>query len=220
MELVGQSLLVFSFLNFRYILFLIKKQWLQPAKLRGSQSLFVILPRTSALRITSPTQKKHLLTCSRHPEESGNMSVVFTVGDPRIVASGDASESSLTNIISPTGRAQRLVGNELFSDATFLVGPDEKTAERIPVHTIFLKMASDSFAAMFSGKFKKEESIRIPDHSPSAVYSMMRWIYCEELVFEAGKLTDVLRIARLYLVDSLISMCFSRVHITRVRTFA
>ena len=133
------------------------------------------------------------------------MTVVFTVGDPRIIDSGDASKSSMTNIISVAGRAKKLVGNELFSDAAFLVGPDEKTAERIPVHTIFLKMASDSFAAMFSGKFKKEESIRIPDHSPSAVYSLLRWVYCEELVFEAGKLTDVLRIARLYFVDSLIN---------------
>ena len=127
----------------------------------------------------------------------------FQIRDPFSVP-GPSEGTDISGIISMSGRVRKLLGNELFSDAAFLVGPNKKTAKKIPVHTFMLRMASDAFVAMFSGNWK-DEPVHIPDYDASTVFSLLRWIYCEELVFEAENLIDVLRIAHKYLVESLIS---------------
>lgn len=133
------------------------------------------------------------------------MPVVFAVGDPRPVRASTESNDGISSMARIATRAKMLLGNELFSDAVFAVGPDRETAERIPVHTCLLKMASDNFATMFSVNWKQKDVIHITDTDASAMYSLLRWIYCDELVFEDGKLVDVLQLAQQRFVYSLLT---------------
>lgn len=56
---------------------------------------------------------------------------------------------------------------------------------------------------MLSEDWKKDEPIEIEDFGSSPFLSLLRWIYCKELVFKEGCLLDVMRLASKYLVYSL-----------------
>lgn len=130
------------------------------------------------------------------------MSLLFVIGDPKTHGM-DQSESDIPTPAKSQFRNRMLLFSERLSDVKFLVGPDDDTAVSIPVHTFMLRMADNSLANMFNGDWKDEKVIRIKDCDATTMYSLLRFIYCDEIVFEAGKLYDVLRIADKYLVDSL-----------------
>ena len=96
--------------------------------------------------------------------------------------------------------------NERLSDVIFSVGATEATAKKIPAHSFLLSEASEVFETMFSENWKKNEPIRIIDFEAPTFCSLLRWIYCDELIFQPGMLTDVMRIAQKYMVHSLISL--------------
>lgn len=97
-----------------------------------------------------------------------------------------------------------MIGDEKYSDAVFLIGLCKETAVRIPVATCFLKIESEPFAAMFSENWIEKE-ILIKETDESVMYSLLRWMYCHELVYESGKLDALLRLAHQYEVHSLFS---------------
>lgn len=130
------------------------------------------------------------------------MDVVFQIGDPRKpVNSADTSRKPVLAVIE---RNRKMIGDEECSDVIFLVGPCKETAARIPVSTCFLKLESKPFAVMFSSKWTEKE-YHIKDTDKSVMFSLLRWIYCHELVFESGKLDSLLRLAHKYQVQSLFS---------------
>jgi hypothetical protein len=126
------------------------------------------------------------------------MSAVFAIGDPRPSNLGQQEAG-----VSSSKRTKMVLGCHNYSDAVFRVGPVDATAVSIPVHSFPLRLASETFAAMFSSKWKKDEPIRITDCDESTMYSLLRWIYCDELLCEAGRLMDVLHLANKYLVNDL-----------------
>lgn len=133
------------------------------------------------------------------------MSFSVTEGDP---AAFDVTSSpaDVFEAISALKRQQRLLGSDHLSDAKFLVGPEKETATVIPVHSFLLRLASEPFDAMFSGNWIKEDGIHIPDTDADTMYSLLRWIYCQQLVIRSGRLTDVLMLANKYAVTSLIRL--------------
>lgn len=139
------------------------------------------------------------------------MASITRIGDPKIVTADGivVTEEQVRAAKSVTDRQRLLVGNQQDSDFVFLVGQNDASAVRIPVHSLLLRLASDTFSAMFSGKWKEEKVIRIKDCDPSAMFSVIRWIYCNELVYEKGKLPDVIAIANKYFVKSLIDFVVS-----------
>ena len=130
------------------------------------------------------------------------MSNLFVFGDPETYDMDQTGGGALHRS-KIAFRSKMLLGNEKLSDAVLFVGPEDETAVMIPVHSFILKTASSAFEAMFSGFWKKEDVIRINDCDASVMYTLLRFVYCDELVFEKDKLYDVLRIADKYLVDSL-----------------
>jgi hypothetical protein len=126
------------------------------------------------------------------------MPAVFSIFDPRPHPL-DMDETGT----SGSSRNKSLLGRDRLADAVFLVGPDDRTAVRIPVHTFLLMAAGEAFEKMFSGNWKKEEAIRIIDCNESAMYSLLRWIYTDRLVIEADRLTDVMHVAKKYFVNGL-----------------
>lgn len=174
----------------------------------------VLVEVAAALRIQS-------LTCvclhtfrrrNSHPPAAQlliyTMLFTFRIGDPKIVTPDGivATEEQVQAAKTVKERHKLLVGNELLSDTIFLVGPNDETAVRIPVHSLLLASSSSAFMSMFSGNWKKEDVIRIKDCDPSAMYSVIRWIYSGELVVENGKFPDVKAIAEKYFVTSLMNI--------------
>ena len=123
------------------------------------------------------------------------------IGDPAVVLLDDLAKDvdQLSDMPDIQSRSKHLFNNDLLSDAVFLVD-----GRRIPVHSLFLRSASCVFDAMFSHNWKRDEDIEITDFSASPFLSLLRWIYCSELVFEEDCLLDVMRLASKYLVNSLL----------------
>ena len=96
--------------------------------------------------------------------------------------------------------------NEKLSDVTFIVGATKETAKKIPAHTLKLSEASDVFRTMFSENWKNEEPIQVVDFEAPTFCSLLRWIYCDELIFPPDMLVDVVKIAQKYMVHSLIAL--------------
>lgn len=134
------------------------------------------------------------------------MSSVFVVGDPRATGLPVATVvGEVQAVVKTADQFKLLFNNELNSDAVLLVGREEATAVRIPVHTFLLRNASSIFDAMFSTKWKRDEDIEINDCDAMTMLSLLRWIYCQELVFVDGQLLPVLQVANKYIVTSLIT---------------
>lgn len=129
----------------------------------------------------------------------------FTIGGPKKVTADGITAEQVQAAKTVTERQRLLVGNELHSDAIFIVGPDYDTAVRIPVHSLLLTTASDKFQSMFSGTWINEDVIRIENCDPSAMFSVIRWIYSGELVVGSGKLPEVKAVAEKYFVTSLLN---------------
>ena len=98
-----------------------------------------------------------------------------------------------------------LLFSERLSDVIFVVGASKKKRKRIPAHTLKLAEASDVFQTMFSHNWKNDKPIRVIDFEAPTFCSLLRWIYCDELIFPPDMLVDVVRIAQKYMVHSLIS---------------
>jgi hypothetical protein len=148
------------------------------------------------------------------------MPLFFVIGDPLTHGMNHhGPEHDNTKLTTSRLRYKMLLASKQGSDAVFSVGLDEKTAIPIPVHSFVLRQASKKFASMFDGSMKKEDKIRVKDFEPSAVHSLLRWMYCDELVFEAGNLYAVLQIAEFFLVHSLIIKVTKRVATIPCRPF-
>ena len=134
------------------------------------------------------------------------MALIFKDGDPMDTGvTAEAASEPPSKIIKASQRNKHMLFSERFSDITFYVGAFKETAKTIPAHTFLLTQASEVFEAMFSGNWKKDELIPVIDFEAPTFCSLLRWIYCDELVFPPGMLVDVMKIAQKYMVHSLTS---------------
>ena len=135
------------------------------------------------------------------------MAIVFKEGDPMDLEIA-ADVGSVSEIVNALQRNKHMLFNEKLSDVTFIVGATEETQKKIFAHTLLLTQASDVFATMFSESWKKDEPIQVIDFEAPTFCSLLRWIYCDELIFP-GMLADVVKIAHKYMVHSLTSFVTS-----------
>ena len=130
------------------------------------------------------------------------MAIVFKEGDPMDTGvTVEAARESASNIVNVVPRNKHSLFNERNSDVTFSVGATETA---IPAHTFPLTHASVVFETLFSEN-QMNEPIRVSDFEAPTFCSLLRWIYCGELIFPPGMLVDVVRIAQKYAVHSLIT---------------
>ena len=134
------------------------------------------------------------------------MAIVFREGDPMDTGvTAEAAAQSVSTIGNPVQRNKHMLFNERLSDVFFSVGAAE-TAKKIPAHTFLLSQASDVFQTMFSENWKNDKPVQVVDFEAPTFCTLLRWIYCEELIFPPGMLVDVMKIAHKYMVHSLISL--------------
>ncbi|XP_055355103.1 BTB/POZ domain-containing protein 1-like [Paramacrobiotus metropolitanus] len=104
-------------------------------------------------------------------------------------------------------RLQFLLGNNVLSDVTFIVGKEGPV--RMPAHKFVLTMGSTVFDAMFNGPLAtKEKEIHLPDIEHTAFATLLKFLYTDEL----GDITHysvmtTLYVAKKYAVPALQAAC-------------
>ncbi|XP_058827459.1 BTB/POZ domain-containing protein 6-like [Topomyia yanbarensis] len=100
------------------------------------------------------------------------------------MSSENTMPSTTREIVSPihhepgTDRREFLINNGVMSDVTFLVGPDR---QRIYGHKLILMSAADHFFGLFQNS--KATEIPLEDVEPSVFLDILRFLYCEKIVF-------------------------------------
>lgn len=144
-----------------------------------------------------------LLPHSQHTARE--MTFFFKIGDPKDVTTGSGENSAAGQAMTTIDQQRQLVGSESRSDAVFMVGPVDGVKVDIPVHSFLLRKASQMFDSMFSGTSRQEDVIPITDCSASVMFSVIRWVYCCELVIEDGKFQELQVAASKFMIDSLLA---------------
>lgn len=145
-----------------------------------------------------------ICSAEQHPltnmASTGN---VYVIGDPKVRPVGPKQPINLNELADAGSRAKSLFLNGSFSDAVMEVGYDDDATEFIPVHSSYLSPASKVFAQKFSDEWKGGK-VRIRDCAASSMKTLLRWIYCFELVFLRDDFAEVLKITSTYSVTPLI----------------
>ena len=119
------------------------------------------------------------------------MAEKFLVGNPSENITRDGDDLKAVNA--------RLLFCEDYCDAHFKIN-----RQIIPVHSALLRIQSPVFSEMFSDKWKKDEPIEIKGFEADDMRSVLRWIYCRELVIRNESLQFVLFLADKYGLQSLV----------------
>lgn len=132
------------------------------------------------------------------------MSPVLREGDPAVIGPPVelGSESPPRDI---NEGHKKLLFSENHSDVVFKVGPNVAAAATVRAHSQFLVAQSSVFATMFSDNWRNGQPIEIVDCEAPEFRSLLRFIYCNELVFPTKKLNDVIKLAHKYMIFSLIN---------------
>lgn len=80
--------------------------------------------------------------------------------------------------------------------------PDQM--QTIPAHKYVLATGSSVFYAMFYGGLAEcTEDIRVPDVEPTAFLTLLRYMYCDEILLEPDNVLATLYVAKKYIVPHL-----------------
>lgn len=76
--------------------------------------------------------------------------------------------------------------------------------QTIPAHKYVLATGSSVFYAMFYGGLAEDkEEIRVPDVEPIAFLTLLRYMYCDEILLEPDNVLATLYVAKKYIVPHL-----------------
>jgi len=105
-------------------------------------------------------------------------------------------------------RLHFMLGNELLSDISFLVGRHSQL-QPIPAHKFLLSIGSEVFDAMFNGPMAVNNGaeIEVPDVEPAAFMSMLRFLYTDEVCLSPDMVMQCLYAAKKYAVVALEKAC-------------
>jgi len=143
-----------------------------------------------------------------------NSTPTSPLASPRPISFNNAKASTLdpnwqaakTNIRE---RNAAMFNNELMADVFFVVGPSGST-QKIPAHKYVLATGSSVFHAMFFGGLaESQEEIQVPDVEPAAFLTLLKYLYCDEIVLEADTVLATLYAAKKYIVPHLARACVS-----------
>ncbi|XP_075152063.1 uncharacterized protein LOC142226079 [Haematobia irritans] len=133
-------------------------------------------------------------------------------GDSRKVTTANDNEVHL-DFRRGDAMAKLLISG-LMADCTFIVGPENETAEVIPGHKVFFILVSEVFEEMFTGNFKeagKNSEIRITDVEPRDFKNFRYIIYRNDCtLFDTLLIEDIIQIYMLsdkYLAHSIKKSC-------------
>lgn len=80
--------------------------------------------------------------------------------------------------------------------------------QTIPAHKYVLATGSSVFYAMFFGGLAENRAeIKVPDVEPAAFLTLLRYLYCDEILLEADNVLATLYVAKKYIVPHLARAC-------------
>ncbi|GIY79432.1 hypothetical protein CEXT_739021 [Caerostris extrusa] len=111
--------------------------------------------------------------------------------------------------VAEDNRLRTLIGNllesESMSDVDFLV---DQPPHRFPCHKLVLGLGSQVFKAMFYGKIREQDEIRVPDVSQEGFSIMLRYLYTSEIKIESEyEALETAYTAKKYIIKPLFKAC-------------
>lgn len=143
--------------------------------------------------------------------------LVAAISNP--FSGNDNDQIKLNSFDSPHSTLNsRLFNSSEFSDVTLVV--DNK---KIPAHKFILMTNSPVFQQMLSGKWIESNSISITDSEAPAMYTLLRYMYCRELLVHPEYVFDTLYLLNKYLdereMKDILSVCAQLVTLENVIQF-
>ncbi|KAH7699473.1 BTB/POZ domain containing protein 3-like protein [Aphelenchoides avenae] len=106
---------------------------------------------------------------------------------------------------SPDSIGKRMFLGEKTADVHFILNPlDDSIEAKVPAHKAVLGTASDVFYAMFFGDFVPPNEVEVADANANSLKAMLRFIYTGETELTTSNATEVLYLARKYLLNDLV----------------
>lgn len=93
------------------------------------------------------------------------------------------------------------------ADVYFVVGPDEKSTERIPAHKNLIAAASDVFKRMFYGPLKETGDIILYGVNNTAFIEFLQFFYNEKIKLSLEYMSEVMNLAHKYNVTKCLELC-------------
>ncbi|EDO39373.1 predicted protein, partial [Nematostella vectensis] len=119
------------------------------------------------------------------------------------------SSSWQTEKTSIKERVHYMYSNSLFSDIEFLITKADGTEVRFPAHKFVLSVSSPVFEAMFFGNLAESgPTVRLPDCTVDGFQELLRYLYCDQVVFTGKNVLDVLYLSKKYIISHLIEKCW------------
>lgn len=109
------------------------------------------------------------------------------------------------NFKTNADRMEFALRKAMHTDVTFLLG--ENSDIEVKANSFVLSVGSSVFEKMFFGNFNNERTFEIPDASHDNFYKMIKFIYCEYIDVTLENVTEIMNLAKKYMVLSLENYC-------------
>lgn len=101
----------------------------------------------------------------------------------------------------------------LFFGSNYL-SPPADNIQTIPAHKYILATGSSVFYAMFYGGLAEIKDIKVPDVEPAAFLTLLRYLYCDEILLEPDNILATLYAAKKYIVPHLARACVNYLEVS------
>lgn len=102
----------------------------------------------------------------------------------------------------------------IFSFWFNVLSPADNT-QIIPAHKYILATGSSVFYAMFYGGLAEiKQDIKVPDVEPAAFLTLLRYLYCDEILLEPDNILATLYAAKKYIVPHLARACVNYLEVS------
>ncbi|XP_037950890.1 BTB/POZ domain-containing protein 6 isoform X2 [Teleopsis dalmanni] len=169
---------------------------------------------TSSTSFCLPSSCSTTAAAAGNNNSGGSGSYVCSAGTNNLAfvtatnANDTADPNWQANKTTVLERNAAMFNNELLSDVKFIVGGEFGPVQTIPAHKYVLATGSSVFYAMFNGGLaEKKNEIEVPDVEPSAFFTLLRYLYCDEIQLEPDNILATLYAAKKYIVPHLARAC-------------
>jgi hypothetical protein len=117
----------------------------------------------------------------------------------------EGSKGEVGDIDRKTSLKHSFFNNPYKSDVTFVLGKPDQPKIRVPGHSLIVGLASSVFEQLFENEWKELREIVI-DVEASPFMSILRFIYCDEIVIEVEFVLAILLLCQKFQLNNLVDV--------------